>query len=599
MDNAAVAAVLCDLPVPIQPSGDAHHAVLRKSYQRFGQRRHQGEQSRGAILGTPKPHLLERHFLVDRRAILLQSHAEQHGLSSFWNRGRHNVTFGADMRGQQLNVLSQQDPRGTFTFTGASAVSDFAGFLLGIPDTSSIAFGNADKYFRQKFYDAFISNDWRMNGALTINAGIRWEYETPIRELQGRLVNLDIGPAFVSVAPVVGNRLVHPDRFGIKPRVSFAWRPIAASSLIVRGGYGVYRNTSVYQAIANQMAQQAPLSKSLSVQNTPANPLTLANGFVVSQGVTPNTFAVDPNFRVGYVQSWQLSIQRDLPAALQMTAMYLGSKGTRLPQEFVPNTFPAGAVSPSGYVYLSSNGNSTRNAGQFQLRSRLRSGFTATTQYTYSKAFDNAPLMPGGIVTANQGGPAIAQNWLDLSAERARSSFDQRHQFSVQTQYTTGVGVRGGALLGGWKGALFQQWTFASQLNVGSGLPQTPIYFAAVRGTGVTGNLRPDLTGASIQEAPPGLFLNPESYRAPAPGQWGNAGRNSIPGPSQFALNGSLGRSFQWGDRYNIDLRIDATNVLNHVTFKSWNTTVNNAQFGLPSSVDPMRSVQTTLRLRF
>jgi len=441
--------------------------------------------------------------------------------SSFWNRGRHNVTFGADMRRQQLNVLSQQDPRGTFTFTGASAVSDFAGFLLGIPDTSSIAFGNADKYFRQKFYDAFISDDWRMNGALTINAGIRWEYETPIRELQGRLVNLDIGPAFVSVAPVVGNRLVHPDRFGIQPRVSFAWRPIAASSLIVRGGYGVYRNTSVYQAIANQMAQQAPLSKSLSVQNTPANPLTLANGFVVSQGVTPNTFAVDPNFRVGSVESWQLSIQRDLPAALQMTAMYLGSKGTRLPQEFVPNTFPAGAVNPSGYVYLSSNGNSTRNAGQFQLRRRLRGGFTATTQYTYSKAFDNAPLMAGGIVTANQGGPAIAQNWLDLSAERAPSSFDQRHQFSVQTQYTTGVGVRGGALLGGWKGALFKEWTVASQLNVGSGLPQTPIYFAAVRGTGVTGNLRPDVTGASIKAAPQGLFLNPAAFRAPAAGQWG------------------------------------------------------------------------------
>src|SRR5207249_1919531 len=223
------------------------------------------------------------------------------------------------------------------------------------------------------------------------------------------------------------------------------------------------------------------------------------NGFVVSQGVTPNTFAVDPNFRVGFVQSWQLSIQRDLPAALQMTTMYLGSKGTRLPQEFVPNTFPAGAVSPSGYVYLSSNGNSTRNAGQFQLRRRLRSGFTATTQYTYSKAFDNAPLMAGGIVTANQGGPAIAQNWLDLSAERARSSFDQRHQFSVQTQYTTGVGVRGGALLGGWKGALFKEWTVASQLNVGSGLPQTPIYFAAVRGTGVTGNLRSEEHTSELQ----------------------------------------------------------------------------------------------------
>jgi hypothetical protein len=221
--------------------------------------------------------------------------------------------------------------------------------------------------------------------------------------------------------------------------------------------------------------------------------------------------------------------------------------------------------------------------------------------------------MAGGIVTANQGGTSIAQNsnqgstsstsiaqnWLDLRAERALSNFDQRHQFTVQTQYTTGVGVRGGALLGGWRGVLFKEWTVASQLTMGSGLPQTPIYFAAVRGTGVTGNLRPDVTGVSIHDAPPGLFLNPAAFSVPAAGQWGNAGRNSITGPSQFTLNASLGRSFPWRDRYNIDVRLDATNVLNHVTFRNWNTTVTNAQFGLPVSPNAMRSIQTTARLRF
>jgi hypothetical protein len=207
--------------------------------------------------------------------------------------------------------------------------------------------------------------------------------------------------------------------------------------------------------------------------------------------------------------------------------------------------------------------------------------------------------MSGGIVTATQGGGAIAQNWLDLRAERAPSSFDQRHQFTVQTQYTTGVGVRGGALLGGWKGALFKEWTLAGQLNVGSGLPQTPVYFAAVPGTGVTGTLRPNVTGLPVYEAPDGLFLNPAAFSAPTAGQWGNAGRNSITGPSQFALTASLGRSFPWRDRYNIDLRVDASNVLNHVTFKGWNTTVTSAQFGLPRNADEMRRIQTTLRLRF
>src|SRR5207244_12718601 len=120
--------------------------------------------------------------------------------SSFLNRGRHNLTFGTDLRRQQFNVLAQQDPRGTFNFTGAAAGFDLAGFLLGTPDTSSIAFGNADKYFRQTFYDGFIQDDWRITAALTLNAGLRLEYETPISELRNRLVNLDVAPGFASVA---------------------------------------------------------------------------------------------------------------------------------------------------------------------------------------------------------------------------------------------------------------------------------------------------------------------------------------------------------------------------------------------------------------
>lgn len=519
--------------------------------------------------------------------------------NSYWLHGRHNVTSGVDIRRYQSNMLSQQDARGTFTFTGEAAGSDFADFLLGIPDTSSIAFGNADKYLRQTFYDGFIADDFRVSSSLTINAGLRWEYETPISELRGRLVNLDITPGFGSITPVVGNDLIQPDRSGFQPRISLAWRPVAASSLIVRGGYGIYRNTNVYQAIATLMAQQSPFSTSLRVQNTPENPLSLANGFVNPPGDTPNTFAIDPHFRVGYVQSWQLSIQRDLPASMQMTMTYLGTKGTRLPQEVLPNTFPSGAVSPSGYVYMSSNGNSDRHAGQIQVRRRLRNGLTATTQYTYSRAFDNAPLMAGGTVTANQVGSSIAQNWLDLRAERAPSSFDQRHQLSLQAQYTTGLGVQGGALLGGWKGAALKGWTSSFQLSFGSGLPLTPIYFAAVNGTGVTGNLRPDVTGVSVTNAPPGLFLNPAAYRVPSQGRWGDAGRNSITGPSQFSFNSSLGRNFIVNDRYTIDFRVDATNVLNHVAVTSWNTTVGNAQFGLPSQVNPMRGIQTNLRLRF
>ena len=139
----------------------------------------------------------------------------------------------------------------------------------------------------------------------------------------------------------------------------------------------------------------------------------------------------------------------------------------------------------------------------------------------------------------------IAQNWLNLTAERGLSNFDQRHLLTAQIQYTTGMGLGGGALLSGWQGALFKEWTVMTQLTAGSGLPLTLIYLAAVAGTGVTGSIRPDYTGAPLYAAPAGLFLNPAAYTAPAPGQWGDAGRNSITGPGQLAVNLSLGRTFR------------------------------------------------------
>ncbi len=568
--------------------------------------------------------------------------------SMLWNHGLHNFTFGGDFRRQQFNYLSQQNPRGAFTFTGAAVGSDFAGFLLGIPDTSSIAFGNADKYFRESVYDAYITDDWRISPEFTLNAGARWEYGAPITELYNRLVNLDVLGEFAAVAPILASNpigalsgqrypdsLIRPDKSGFEPRIGIAWRPVSGSSLVVRAGYGIYYDTSVYQTLALQMAQQPPLSKTLSVQNSAVNPLTLENGFNASPGVTPNTLAIAPNFRVGYAQNWQLTLQRDLPGSLQMTANYLGIKGTHGVQDFLPNTYPEGAAipcatCPTGFAYLVSGGNSTREAAQIQLRRRLHSGFTATLQYTFSKSIDNDAALgsqgasansqnnqsnnsqntfgppsggsqQGASISSGTGQPnlLVAQNWLDLRAERGLSTFDERHLFALQMQYTTGMGLAGGTLLSGWRGALLKEWTCATQITAGSGLPLTPIYLAPVQGTGVTGTIRPDYTGASLYNAPAGFSLNPAAYTAPPLGQWGNAGRNSIVGPAQFTLNASLGRTFRLSDRFNLDLRVDSTNALNHVTFTSWNTTINNAQFGLPTAANAMRSMQTTLRLRF
>lgn len=555
---------------------------------------------------------------------------------------RHNFDFGGDFRKQAFNELAQANPRGAFTFTGAATAipggsasptgSDLADFLLGIPDASALAFGNADKYFRQPVYDAFFRDDWRLRPELTIDAGIRWEYGAPMTELYGRLVNLDIAQGFTAVAPVLASdpvgpltgtkfpgSLVRPDYRGIEPRIGISWRPIPASTLVVRAGSGVYDDTSVYLSAMESMAQQAPLSTSLSVSNSASCALTLADGFRSCGTTTPDIFAIDPNLRIGYAQDWQLSVQRDLPGAMVVTATYLGIKGTHGMQQFLPNTYPIGAANPCpscpiGFIYRTSNGNSTREAGRIQLRRRLRSGLAGSLDYTYAKALDDdaqlgaqgheassSSTSPIGAFepTAPTPSPVVAQNWLNPAAERGLSNFDQRHLLKAQLQYTTGMGLGGETLLNGWKGTLFKEWTGLTQISFGSGLPQTPIYLANVPGTAFTNTIRPDLTGASVTQAPHGFFLNDAAYAAPAAGQWGTARRNSITGPTQFSLDASLSRTFRMRSRFNLDTRIDSTNLLNHATYTSWNTVVNSATFGLPSAANAMRSLEITARLRF
>ena len=541
-----------------------------------------------------------------------QSHLT--GVEASLSRGRHNITVGGDTKWIDVAVRAQQDARGGFGFTGEQTGLAFADFLLDMPATATLAFGNADKDLRGMAYDAYVNDDFRVNAGLTLNFGARWEYESPFTEAQGRLVNLDIVDGFTAASPVLASdptgpltgttypaSLLRPDRTGLQPRLGVSWRPILGSSLVIRANYGIYRNTEVYQPLALLLAQQPPLSNTFSVQSTAEAPLTLANGFTQAQSAASNTYAIDPDFRVGVAHNWQASVQRELPANLTVLAQYLGTRGTHLTQASLPNTNPAGAADPCptcpfGFIYLSSDGSSLRHALQLMLRRRLRNGFTASVQYTFSRASDDAATFLSGAVSSSS--LAVAQDWRDLGAERGPSSFDQPHLTTIEFQYTTGVGVTGGTLTTGAWASLYKDWTFTSQLRAGSGLPSTPIYFAPVTGTGVVG-VRPRLTGVSTAPPSSDAYANPDAYAAPEPGYWGDAGRNSLRGPRQFSLDASVSRVFRLGGRVNLEWGFQATNILNRVTFAAFNAVITSPQFGLPTIANQMRRLQTSFRFRF
>jgi hypothetical protein len=582
--------------------------------------------------------------LADANSEFNRNRTDSVSFKGTWTHLRHTVNFGGDFRRLEFNQFTQLNPRGTFAFTGAATQapagagagpgttgSDLADFLLGIPDTSNLNFGDPSKYFRSSVYDGYLNDKFRVLSNFTINAGLRWAYGSPMTELFGHLVNLDIAPGFTAAAPVLASdprgpvtgtpypaSLVRPDYRGWEPRIGIAWRPFIASSTVVRAGYGIYDDTSVYLSSAERMAEQAPLATSISVANSSACPLTLALGFRNCAATTTNTYAMAPDFHVGYAQDWKLSVQTDLPGALVLSVTYLGIKGTHGAQEFLPNTYPPGETNPYpgrpvGFVYRTSGGNSTLESGEVQLLRRLRGGFTATVDYTWAKAMDDDVQLGGvGYVTtpaatgplsafSSTSSPSamIAQNWLDLKAKRGRSSFDQRHLLKASFEYTPGMGLGGRRLLNGGLGRLLKNWTMTTDITVGSGMPENPIVLETVPGTGVSNIVRPDPTGAPIYGGAPGYYLNSAAFAAPLPGQWGTARRSSITGPAEFSLDNAVMRSFHVHRNWILNVRVEATNTLNHATWTAWNTTVSSPLFGLPVAVNPMRSLRIATRLKF
>jgi hypothetical protein len=197
-----------------------------------------------------------------------------------------------------------------------------------------------------------------------------------------------------------------------------------------------------------------------------------------------------------------------------------------------------------------------------------------------------------------QGAAVLAQNWLDLEAERALSPSNQTQKLNATMQFSSGQGLHAAALLKGWKATVLKDWTISPTLTLYTGMPETPVLPSTTKGTGITGQVRPEVI-APLYPAIAGYPFNVDAFTDPAAGQWGNAGRDIVTGPSTFGVNASAARTIRVGERKNLDIRFDCTNLLNHVTYTGYNMTFTGDQFGLPTGVNAMRSFTMTARFHF
>ena len=544
-------------------------------------------------------------------------------------KGTHNLSMGGDHRWMQLNNRTDSNARGSFNFSGTQTSAfdasgqplkgtgfDFADFLLGLPQSSSIRFGGTSTYFRGSATSAFVQDDWRLRSNLSFNLGLRYEYFQPFEEKYGQIANLDISPAFDAVAVVLPgstgpysgkftDSLIDSDKNNLSPRVALAWKPFPRKQLQVRAGYGAYYNGSIYNQFPSRLAAQPPFARTASVNTSTARTLTIANGFATapSQSIT-NSFAVDRNYRVGYAQSWNLSIQQTLPRSLVVEIAYLATKGTRLDLQRSPNRAAPGSPltaeqrrqigNATGFTYDTSDANSIYHSGQLRLTRRFSRGMSSNVTYTYAKSLDNASTLGGG-------GAVVAQNDKDLSAERGRSSFDQRHAFNWTYMIASPVRETGSLFRNSAAARkVFKDWNLSGGITASSGTPLTARVLgnqADAAGTGATGAGRADATGQSI-DAGSGFF-NLLAFAIPISGTYGNSSRNVIDGPNRLVLNLALGRQFRLKERKSLEFRMESNNLTNHVNFTNLGTVVNAINYGLPTSTSQMRTMQVTLRFRF
>ena len=325
-----------------------------------------------------------------------------------------------------------------------------------------------------------------------------------------------------------------------------------------------------------------------------------------AQETITNTFAIDRYYKVGYAQTFNFDLQHALPHHLIAEIGYLGTKGTGLDVQRLPNRAAPGSPLTAeerrqignavGFTYDTSQGHSIFHAAQVRMTRRFVKGVSANLLYQFAKSIDNVSNFGGGGVT-------VAQNDRDLHAERGVSSFDQRHSLTANYVLTSPVGEFGVMRNSKVKAAFLRNWTLSGNFTAAAGTPLTARVLGNLAnsgGTGAIGSGRADASGEPINGGnyP---FFNLHAYMIPPSGRYGNAGRNTVPGPNRFFTNASFGRTFKLSsdNKKNTDLRIDAANLLNNVSFTNVYTVINSTNYGLPAGTLPMRSVNMTFRYRF
>ncbi len=431
--------------------------------------------------------------------------------------GRHAWKFGFDHRRTEFNLRQGNSSQGSFTYTGVftddpntrTGGAAFADFLLGVPVSSAVG-SPLDLGARVRNYSAFAQDDWRPTSRCpTLNSGVRYEYTTPVFDVNNRLANFDLETnslIFAQPGGIKNRSTVNPDYHAFAPRVGYAYQ--VASKTVIRGGYGIFYTLedSGYHVWSNN----PPFVIALGLTSDQINPSTSPTpdqGFPpITAGTTLagrflNVTARPVNFPAAYSQQWNTSVEHQFSSFL-FEAAYVGNKAIKLLSVLPinnPNPGP-GTINTrrpyTGWGTISFDGpfgSSFYNGLQAKLEKRLSAGLTFLVSYSYAKALDDSD----SINLTTSAGTNQPQNPLGFPRRNGGAVYNdvrQRAAASYVYALPVGKGRRWLSQANRALDAIAGGWQVNGIWSAETGLPFTIQSPSDTSNTG-TANIRPNSTG--------------------------------------------------------------------------------------------------------
>ena len=485
-------------------------------------------------------------------------------------KGRHLLKAGALAEHLRTNKLTATNIRGSYTF--ANLRSFLAGTptrFVGVPPGAQL-----ERVRPNTLFGAYVQDDYRATDRLTLNLGLRYEFYTIPAEANGLdttlrdIVNdrsFTVGPPFAR-NPSLGN---------IAPRLGFAWDATGDGKTAIRGGAGLYHDTDGPFNSAFGIASFSPPFAATATINNPTfpRPASLTAGAASAR-------TLDYNIKQPYGVTFNVNLQRELAGHITATIGYAGSRAYNLMSAVEANPvvpviqadgskfFAAGAPRRNtafGPIdYRTNGGHSEYNSLQLSAQKRFSRRYQLQASYTLAKSMDNLQAQLNADVN---NASVYPQDPYDRDIDWARSDFDVRHVFQANFVWDV-PGREGSALLDGWQ--------FNGIVTLRGGVPFT----AALGGTnwsrsGNTSgedrpNLKPGVNPDAIVLGDPDHYFDTSAFVLPPQGTFGDAGRNTLTGPSYAMTNVSFVKNTRigaLGSGGQLQLRLEIFNLLNRANF--------------------------------